>query len=147
MQPDFHHGLLSVAFVIGVFGAGCGVTEGKQTAEALGEQYFASAARDDSSAVLTMYDDEFYKATPKDKWSNMYAAIRTKLGRPTQHTLESWKVTNMASTTGTGQYVTLVYAVVYERAKGVETLGVFISRGSTTGGLRGHNFNSEALLK
>jgi uncharacterized protein DUF4019 len=127
--------------------AGCGFTEARQMGEELAEQYFATAQQGDTASVLAMYDDEFYKATPETKWREMYAHIRAKLGKPQTHTLANWNVNSMTGTWGSGQYVTLVYQVQYEAAKGTETIGVFIPSSSGRAGIRSHNFNSDALLQ
>jgi len=127
--------------------AGCGFTEAKQKGEGLAEQYFTTAQQGDTASVLTMYDDAFYKVTPEAKWRGMYARIRAKLGKPQSHTLSTWNVNSTTGTSGGGQYVTLVYQVQYETAKGTETIGVFIPSGGGHAGIRSHNFNSDALVQ
>jgi hypothetical protein len=126
---------------------GCGFTEAKQKGEGLAEQYFASAQQGDTTSVLALYDDAFYKATPEPKWREMYGHIRKKLGKPQSHTLANWNVNSMTGTSGSGQYVTLVYQVQYEAATGTETIGVFIPSGNGRTGIRKHFFNSDALVQ
>src|SRR5881398_2840682 len=99
------------ALVLVVGTAACGFTEAKQKGEALAEQYFAAAIQGDTASILEMYDGEFYDATPKAKWREMYGRIRTKLGKPQSHTLSNWNVNSMAGTSGSGQFVRLVYQV------------------------------------
>lgn len=135
-----------VVLLILVFSSGCGFTEAKQNGAALADTYFEIAAKEDTAAVLDLYDDAFYSATPRQKWQDMYERIHAKLGKPNSHTLQNWNVNNFAGTAGSGQYVTLVYKVEYERASGVETIGVFIPSGSRQARIRGHNFNSDALV-
>jgi hypothetical protein len=133
------------AFLVGL--AACGVTEGKQQGEAFAERYFAAAGRGDTASVLAMYDDEFYKATPEAQWRETYGRIRSKLGKPHTHTLTTWTVNSTAGTLGSGRHVNLVYQVQYENGNGTETIGVFLPSGSDRAGLRGHHFNSDALLR
>jgi hypothetical protein len=127
--------------------AACGISEGKQQGEAFAEQYFAASGRGDTSAVLAMYDEEFYKATSKAQWRELYGRVRTKLGKPQTHLLTTWTVNNTAGTSGSGRYVNLIYQVQYETGNGTETIGVFLPSGSTGAGIRGHHFNSDALLR
>ena len=130
-----------------VVAASCGVSEAKQKGEALAEQYFATAQHGDTASVLAMYDDAFYTVTPESKWREMYGRIRAKLGKPESHTLSTWNVNSVTGTSGSGHYVTLVYQVQYETAKGSETIGVFIPSGNRRAGIRSHNFNSDALVQ
>lgn len=125
----------------------CGIPEAKQQGEAIAEKYFASASKGDVDQMLSLYDDDFYKASPRTQWSAAYDSIRRKLGRPIAHRLQSWQVSGLAATHRSGQAVTLIYDVDYERATGVEMLLVFFPSGSDAGGIRGHHFESAALLK
>jgi hypothetical protein len=133
----------SLVVILAIAVTACGVTDARDRAQRIGEQYFTAAAAGDETAMFALYDDAFYAAMPRDKWTRTYSALRRKLGKPVQHTLQSW----MVNVSGSGQNVTLVYNVVYEHAHGTETLLLFLPRGSTPGGIRGHNFNSDALLK
>lgn len=134
----------ALVFVVGL--AACGLTEAKKQGQALAEQYFAAATQDDTAAVLSLYDDAFYKATPETKWRETYSHLRAKLGKPRTHTLSAWNVNSVSGTFGSGHLVTLAYQVQYEAATGTETIGVFIPAGAGRAGIRGHNFNSDALL-
>jgi hypothetical protein len=125
----------------------CGISETRQKGEVIGEMYFVSASRGDVDQLLSLYDDDFYKASSRTQWSAAYDRIRTKLGRPIAHRLEAWQVNSVASTNGSGQAVTLLYDVDYERATGTEMLLVFFPSGSDAGAIRGHHFESSALLK
>jgi hypothetical protein len=125
----------------------CGISETWQKGEVIGEMYFVSASRGDVDQLLSLYDDDFYKASSRTQWSAAYDRIRTKLGRPIAHRLQAWQVNSVASTNGSGQAVTLLYDVDYERATGTEMLLVFFPSRSDAGGIRGHHFESAALLK
>jgi hypothetical protein len=135
--------LLAVALLC----AACGISETHQKGEVIGEMYFVSASKGDVDQILSLYDDDFYKASSRTQWSAAYDRIRTKLGRPIAHRLQAWQVNSVAATDGSGQAVTLVYDVNYERATGTEMLLVFFPSGSESGGIRGHHFDSAALLK
>lgn len=138
-----------LGFVVSlVLVSACGFTEARDKATGLADTYFATASSGGGPQdLLTLYDDAFYSVTPRGQWGDMLASIRKKLGRPTQHALQSWMVNELASTNGSGQVVTLVYNVGYEHASGTETIVIFIPRGSEAGHIRGHNFNSRALLQ
>lgn len=125
--------------------AACNITEGKGQGEALAERYFAAVGKNDEASVFAVYDEAFYQATPAPKWRDMYGRIRTKLGKSRTHELTNWTVNAVASTVGTGQYVTLVYRVDYDAGPGTETIGVFIPAGSGRPGIRTHNFNADAF--
>jgi hypothetical protein len=125
----------------------CGFTEAKEQGEALAEQYFAAAKQGETASILTMYDEAFYKATPRAQWSETYSRIRTKLGKPQTHTLSTWNVNSMSGTSDSGQYVTLAYQVQYEAGTGTETIAVFIPAATGKAGIHAHNFNSDALLR
>jgi hypothetical protein len=135
------------ALLLVVSAAACGFTEAKHKGEGLAEQYFAAAKQGDTASVLEMYDDTFYGVTPKAKWLEMYGHIRAKLGKPQSHTLSTWNVNSMAGTSGSGQFVRLVYQVQYESGNGTETIGVFIPSDTGRSGIRAHNFNSDALVQ
>ena len=75
--------------LVAVLLIGCGVGAARQNAEALAEKYFRAAAIDDPSPVFALYNEAFYSATPKEEWRSEYAALRAKLGKPTEHTLSS----------------------------------------------------------
>jgi hypothetical protein len=125
----------------------CGFTEAKKQGEALAEQYFVAAKQGETTSILAMYDDAFYKATPRTQWRETYDRIRTKLGKPQTHTLSTWNVNSMSGTSDSGQYVTLTYQVQYDAGTGTETLAVFISAATGKAGIHAHNFNSDALLR
>lgn len=93
-----------------------------------------------------MYDDTFYKATPRTQWREMYDRIRTKLGKPQTHTLSNWNVNSVRGIADSGQYVTLTYQVQYAAGTGAETITVFISSDTGKAGIHAHNFSSDALL-
>jgi hypothetical protein len=135
--------LLTVALLC----TACGISETRKKGEVIGEMYFVSASKGDVDQMLTLYDDDFYQASSRTQWSAAYDRIRTRLGRPVAHRLQAWQVNSVANTNGSGEAVTLVYDVDYERATGTEMLLVFFPRGSDAGGIRGHHFESAALLK
>jgi hypothetical protein len=136
---------IACAFFVVIGLSACGFAEAKQKGEALAEQYFSAAKQGDTESVLAIYDDAFNKAAPQ--WRETYAHVRTKLGKPQTHTLSTWNVNSTAGTSGSGQYVRLVYQVQYETASGTETIGVFIPAGTGRAGIHAHNFNSDALLR
>lgn len=125
--------------------AACGVSDSRQSSEAFAQRYFAAAQQGNLSAVLTMYDKEFFKVMPRDRWANMYRDIAGKLGKPRRFTLVSWQAHSVQDNRGAGQYATLIYKVTYEQGEGTETLGLFIPR-SGAPALRGHYFSSARLL-
>jgi hypothetical protein len=135
--------LLTVALLC----SACGHPDAKHKGEAIAEKYFALAASGKVDQILSLYDDSFYKVSSRSEWSASYNNVRTKLGRPIAHRLQSWQVNDLVGTSGSGQSVTLIYDVDYERAAGKEMLLVFFPSGSDTGGIRGHHFESAALLK
>ena len=133
--------LLTVALLC----SACGLSDAKQQGEAIAEKYFVLASSGKVDQILSLYDDSFYKVSSRVEWSATYNNIRTKLGRPIAHRLQSWQVNDLVSTGG--RAVTLIYDVDYERAAGKEMLLVFFPNGSDSGGIRGHHFESGALLK
>ena len=135
--------LLTVALLC----SACGLSDAKQKGEAIAEKYFVLASSGHVDQILSLYDDSFYKVSSRGQWSATYNNIRTKLGRPIAHRLQSWQVNDLASTSGSGRAVTLIYDVDYERAAGREMLLVFFPNGSDSGGIRGHHFESGALLR
>jgi hypothetical protein len=135
-----------VPLTVALLCSACGISETREKGEVIGEMYFVSASRGDVDQILSLYDDDFYKASSRTQWSAAYDRIRTKLGRPIAHRLEAWQVNSVASTNGSGQAVTLLYDVDYERATGTEMLLVFFPSRSDAGGIRGHHFESAALL-
>jgi hypothetical protein len=135
--------LLTVALLC----SACGLSDAKQQGEAIAEKYFVLASSGKVDQILSLYDDFFYNVSSRGEWSATYNNIRTKLGRPIAHRLQSWQVNDLVSIGGSGRAVTLIYDVDYERAAGKEMLLVFFPSGSDTGGIRGHHFESGALLK
>ena len=142
-SPLVVHLAMTVAVVLCI--SGCGAGQAKQDAERVADDYFAAAGAGDISRVLKLYDTAFYRVISRDKWAESYAHIRQKLGKPIQHSLQTWYVMNTVGTSESGTTVTLVYDVKYERASGTEALGVFFPRGEPTGRIRAHRFNSDAL--
>jgi hypothetical protein len=84
--------------------------------------------------------------TPREEWNAMLVAIDAKLGRPLSYELGNWNVNVGTSPAGTGTTVSLVYAIHYERAEGIESLVLFKPSGSTVYRIIGLNVNSPALL-
>jgi hypothetical protein len=136
-----------VLLIVALLCTACGISETRKKGELIGEMYFVSASKGDVDQLLSLYDDDFYKASSRTQWSAAYDRIRTRLGRPIGHRLQAWQVNSVASTNSSGQAVTLVYDVDYERATGTEMLLVFFPSESHAGGIRGHHFESAALLK
>jgi len=136
-----------VLLIAALLCSACGISEPRQKGEVIGEMYFVSASKGDVDQILSLYDDDFYKVSSRTQWSAAYDRIRTKLGRPIAHRLQAWQVNSVDDAIGSGQAVTLVYDVNYERAAGREMLLVFFPSGSDSGGIRGHHFDSAALLK
>jgi len=124
----------------------CNPVAEKTAAEAYASQMFSAREGGQTQQVLLMYDDRPDRGTPREQWSKMLVAIENKLGRPIGHNLTDWKVTLGTNRAGTGIFVTLQYAVQYERAEGAETVVLFKQRGSSDFRIIGHNFNSQALL-
>lgn len=140
-----HVTVVASAFLILV--GGCGVGTARQNAEALVEKYFRTAAADDPSGILDLYNGDFYAATPREQWRTDSAAIRGKLGKPIEHTLAGWQARSNIGTGGTGYFVLLTYDVKYEHATGQETFAIFIPAVTGVAGISGHHFESSALLR
>ena len=132
--------ILSTALTISL--AGCGVNGSRNAGETLAEQYFAAAGRGDTDSVIEMYDAAFMKAAPE--WPGTYKVIRDRLGKPETHLLVNWRVNTLTGTSASGRYVTLVYSVQYERARGSEVIEVAVS--SNQPQIHAHQFNSNALF-
>jgi len=126
--------------------AACNPIAEKSAAEAYASKMFSAREVGQTQKVLLMYDDRPGQGTPRETWSKVLVAIEGKLGRPTTYELKDWRVTLGTNAAGSGTFVTLQYAVTYERAQGVETVVLFRPRGSTDFRIIGHNFNSPALL-
>jgi hypothetical protein len=126
--------------------AACNPVAEKSAAEACASQMFSAREVGQTQKVLLMYDDRPGQGTPREQWSKMLVAVENKLGRPTAHNLTNWNVALATNKVGSGVFVTLSYAVRYERAEGTETLVLFKPRGSSDFRIIGHNFNSPALL-
>jgi hypothetical protein len=118
----------------------------ESAAEAYVTKMFSAREVGETEKVLLMYDSRPDRGTPRETWSNMLVAIENKLGRPTSYKLTNWKVMLASNAVGSGTFVTLQYAVKYERAEGTETIVVFKPRGTSDFRIVGHNFNSQALL-
>jgi hypothetical protein len=124
----------------------CNPIAEKSAAEAYANKMFSAREVGQTEKVLLMYDDQPARGTPREKWSKMLVAIEDKLGRPTSHELTGWKVNLGSNAAGSGTFVTLQYAVKYERAEGTEAIVLFKPSGSSDFRIIGHNFNSSALL-
>ncbi len=98
-------------------------------------QYNAGRFGEITSAV----GDEF-PAGDRDKFEQLLAAVRRKLGNETSTKNQGWNVRSMNLRTN----VQLVQATTFERGSGVETFAFVVSEGKAR--LVGYNINSQDLI-
>jgi hypothetical protein len=108
--------------------AACGLTEGRQEAEAVADRYFAAIGAGDITGALSLYSERFYKVTPREKWLEWLNDVRARCGAPKSHSQTNWKVMSSVGSNG-GTRVTLVYDVRYASCSVSETMMIFKPRG------------------
>jgi hypothetical protein len=124
-----NRGIRSLAVRVGVTALtlcaiGCGVSAGREEAEALAEQYFTKIQSGDIESVLSLYSAKFYAVTSRADWSALLQEQRARCGTPKTHTLVSWNVVSSFGT-NSGTRTTLVYDVEYSNCRMSEKITVF----------------------
>ena len=92
-----NRGIRSLAVRVGVTALtlcaiGCGVSAGREEAEALAEQDFTKIQSGDIESVLSLYSAKFYAVTSRADWSALLQEQRDRCGKPKTHTMVSWNV-------------------------------------------------------
>lgn len=70
-----------------------------------------------------------------------------KMGDLQTYKLNTWKVTSVAGTGGSGSYYELQYEVTYSKYLATETLTLFKPTSGTEIKILGHNIDSSGFLK
>lgn len=103
---------------------GCGFSDDRGRAEQHADEYFLAMRAGDVNGALSTYAPAFFQQTRRDTWSSQLRSIQSRFGPVESYERLSWNVSSRVGT-GAGTYVTLVYAVTYQRGRGVERLLLF----------------------
>ena len=126
----------------------CGVVKGKAQAEKVAESLFQERISNGWTGSGKYYSDLFWKNTTKNKWSNIQKLVTLAMGDLKSYSLTTWNVKSKVNLNGgSGIVVVLVYATVYEKGEGTETLTIYKPLMGKKFAILGHNFNSDLLQK
>ena len=78
-------------------------------AEALAEQFFDDFKLGSFGKTVDLYDDQFWEDMPKDIWTKALPNLHNKLGPIESCELANWSQSTSATTSGSGNFVFLVY--------------------------------------
>jgi hypothetical protein len=110
------------------------------------DEYFEKVKQNNFDLVESYYSDEFYDATGREKWEEIYNKVHSTLGTLISTELESWSTRSILATSGSGKYFTFIYNNRYENGNAKETINLFSPRGSDEIKIIGHNYNSDAFF-
>ncbi len=124
----------------------CGMVKGKGEAEKVAQSLFKERIEKNTVSSSQHYSDLFWKNTSKKKWGNITNLVNSALGNLKSYNLQSWNINSKINTSQlSGTIVVLVYETVYEKGKGIETLGIHKPLMSEKYSIISHNFNSEKI--
>jgi hypothetical protein len=109
------------------------------------DEYFEKVKQNNFDLLESYYSDEFYEATGREKWEELYNKVHSTLGTLISTELESWSMRSMLATSGSGKYFTFIYNNHYENGNAKETINLFSPRGTGEVKIIGHNYNSNAF--
>jgi elongation factor P--beta-lysine ligase len=138
---------ISISLLLGLL-IRCGFVEQKEYAENCVHKHFVERERGAIEQSAEYYGEAFWKKTSRAEWVRLLSTVQVKLGKPTSYVLTNWNTRQAAlSKHGTsGAYVTLTYAVKYERGKGTETFEVFRPAGKDDVAIVSHVILSNDLV-
>jgi hypothetical protein len=125
--------VMSVALCAAI---GCSLSEDRNEAEVLAEQYFSKMQGGDIDGALSLYSAQFYAVTSRADWLAFLQHQRARCGAPKTHALVTWHVVNTFGTNA-GTSTTLVYEVQYASCRVAEKMTIFKPSGGKTQ-IQGH---------
>jgi hypothetical protein len=132
---------LLAAFLACLLLASCRDTvEGKSLAEPQVAAFHEQLAAKRYEEIYSGAGEEFQKAAPKEKVTELFAAINRKLGKVKSTSTKTWNVRSMNLKT----MVVLVMETEFEQGQATETFTFRVSDGKAV--LLGYNINSLDMM-
>jgi hypothetical protein len=120
---------------------GCGnMTKGKAAAQSQVTAFHKLFNDQDFKTMVDSADPKMLKVTSKSQLTDLYSAIRRKLGKVTASKSVRWNV----RTFNTMTTVVVVQNTTFEKGKGMETFTFRIKKEKAS--LLGYNINSQDLI-
>ncbi len=125
----------------------CGPLGPSPEAKSVADRYFELRKAGQTQELLSLYGEDFFQVTPRDKLVDYLEKTAAKLGPLQSYELSNSHKVSFAGTSNSGTTTTLIYAAKYTNGPAVETLVLFEPASGGPPRIKGHNIQSEAFLR
>jgi len=119
--------------------------EDKNEAKKTADKYYDFIKAKNYEATYKLFDEEFWKVTPKEKLKEIFTATQSKLGDLDTVTLDHWETKVVKGTDPSSEYV-LYYLNKYQKYTAKETLRLIKNENDKIQ-IVAFNINSEGFIK
>lgn len=135
--------LIVACACVGIFIAGCSMTEDRAAATQIGAAFYESVKADDINTVLTFLSPKFLEGTSEADLRLLIPSLKQKFGEIESYQLIGWHVNKQFGTDSLdGTLVTLQYKVIYSKSPSNEMLILYKPSGGEEFKILSYNFSN-----